>query len=228
MMLDAQALQIYDQCIRWTMNRPHDDHINPDKRITEKFDPRLLLRDESLQYLRGAIYVQLIRQKMTAESVTTEDPEIAEWIHVLFNVIPHERHSLFGLNRMTHRLAHQQLQVMLCVYGERERDRVIEFFREQLLRTGSFGMWRKYKYGTDTKWILDLHLMTFEITRFVLRYVFEYEREHIENGLDKEDLYILCGSAKHRKTRVNAIEHEEEYNITFCVIDELKTWSPPQ
>ena len=114
---------------------------------------------------------------------------------------------------------------------------MVDFFKEQLLSTGSFGMWRRYKYGADTKWVLDLHLMTFEVTAFVLQYVFEFEREHIEGGdvadgedVDsgkREDLYILCGSGKHRKAKRREEGKDDGNSIALCVIEELKSWTPP-
>merc|ERR1712228_513926 len=103
----------------------------------QKFDQTYLLKDESLQYLRAVIYIQLIKNKFDGRN--GEDAEIKEWIHMLFNVIPHERESIFGLNRTNHRLSHQQLEIMLLLYGQNEMGKVVEFFEEELLKTGCFG-----------------------------------------------------------------------------------------
>ena len=230
-----KALQVYDQCIKLMMNRNITSVTKQNQQVPtlhhqQKFDQTYLLRDESLQYMRAVIYVQLIKQKFDGQNV--DDMEIKEWIHVLFNVIPHERESIFGLNRTSHRLSHQQLEIMLLLYGQNDMKKVVEFFEEDLLKMGSFGMWKLVKNGPVINgWVLDLHLMTFEVTRFVLKYVFQYERDELLKDLneDAKNVYILCGLGKHRSVRHEMVENKEKdnNNIAKCVIDELASWNPP-
>eukprot|EP01083_Nonionella_stella_P150149 477833_1 len=210
-----KALKIYDQCIKLMMNK---------HRQLEQFDQTYLLKDESLQYLRSVIYVQLIKGRFDGRN--RDDEDIKEWLRMLFDVLPNERERVFGLNRTNHRLAHQQLQVMLLLYGEYDMKKVIGFFEEELLKNGHFGMWTRHHAKEMEFWVLDLHLMTFDVTKFILKYVFKYEKENILNSQDDEgNIHILCGQGKHRKVRTETGKNHEN-NITRCVQDELLSWNP--
>lgn len=214
-----KALKIYDQCIKLMMNKKYDLHNNKNK-----FDSTYLLKyDESLQYLRSVIYVQLIKEKYK-DTNNIHDKEIKEWFHILFNVIPNERESMFGLNRINHRLSHLQLQIMLLFYEDNNIEKVIDFFENDLLKTESFGMW-KYQKEPINNWVIDLHLMTFDVTKFILKYLFKYEKNNIFD-LDTEKLYILCGKGKHRILRHGNNGKDHENNIKSCVIDEFASWDP--
>lgn len=201
-----KALKIYDQCIKLMMNKPY-----------------LLKNDETLQYVRSVIYVQLIKQGLN-DNNDNNDKDIKEWFHILFQVIPFERESIFNLSRSNHRLSHLQLQVMLLLKDE---NKIIEFFENDLLKSSSFGMWKFVKDNEINNWCIDLHLMTFEVAQFILKYIFKYQKQNILNCINNNNsLYILCGKNNHRIIRDNKEGKDVENNIKKCVIDLVSKWKP--
>lgn len=87
----------------------------------------------------------------------------------------------------------------------------------------------KYKIGYWTKmdktgkWILDFHSFGYIATKFLLEYLFIYEKDNI---LEMDEVLILCGRGYHRDKYSSDNRHPDERGIMWFIQNELSLWSP--
>ena len=76
------------------------------------------------------------------------------------------------------------------------------------------GYWTKDASG---EWMIDLHFHSKHSARFILRYIFEFERHY----LARNELIVICGKSSH------SLSIATEETMKACIIKELLSWQPP-
>ena len=84
---------------------------------------------------------------------------------------------------------------------------------EMMLADGYLdGYWTR---GNNGKWMIDLHFHSKNTARFILRYVFEFERENLDRNV-----VVICGRSSH------SLSITTEETMKTCIIKELLSWHP--
>eukprot|EP01083_Nonionella_stella_P014475 40643_1 len=73
-------------------------------------------------------------------------------------------------------------------------------------------------------WMIDFHSFGYVVAKFVLKYLFKYEKRNI---LEMEDVLILCGKGYHRDKYANADTQKQQRGIMYFVQHQIARWSPP-
>eukprot|EP01084_Bolivina_argentea_P124178 220048_1 len=113
-------------------------------------------------------------------------------------------------------LANIQLSAAIGFYGN-DFDKILSVFNK--LRSKDM-----FRYWTDDYLSIDLHGYGYDIVGFLLKYIFEYEKERI---LDMDCVQILCGRGTHRDVTSASLGNANCRGIQEYTTRELMGYSPP-
>merc|ERR1711879_297032 len=135
-------------------------------------------------HFKATAYNALIEQ-----CIQNEDTEGAmKYLDKLMNEVPEERAILISsVSKYSQQLACLQLKGCIKAY-QRDFEAVVPIFEERLKM--HIGYWGKMESGQIA---LDFYRFSEIVTRFILEYVFRYQRALLQEALDENvTLRVLC------------------------------------
>lgn len=135
-------------------------------------------------------------------------------IRKLFHSIPKQRGKI-GLLPINENIAKIQMQAILHTNGFAHEDKEILAVFHSLQKQNFLGFWCIGKSCIQ----LDFHGYNEILVKFLLNYIFKYERENIQ----KMDIpYLICGKGVHKDMQMD----RKNIFISDIIVDELNSWTP--
>ena len=135
-----------------------------------------------------------INLKATAyNKLIMDGVDVHKYLDKLLNELPNERQKFVSsVSKYSQQLASQQLKGCCLVYGD-DMDSIVQIFEERLRE--HIGCWKRIVDESSKleRFVLDFYRFSEIITRFMIKYLFEHQREQILNALDENGmLCVIC------------------------------------
>eukprot|EP01083_Nonionella_stella_P280145 952900_1 len=169
--------------------------------------------------LKATAYNTLIMNGMDEEH---------KYLDKLLNELPKEREALVScVNKSNQVLA--SLQLKGCIMAQDyDFDAVVPMFEERFQQ--HIGYWRRVcdENTKREKLVLDFYHFGEIITRFILKYIFKYQKEQVLDALDENGtLQMFCDDGLGNKYKINDSEmkFQESSTLKQIIKDEILSWN---
>eukprot|EP01084_Bolivina_argentea_P156165 272144_1 len=161
--------------------------------------------------------------KLIMDGINTE-----KYLDKLLNELPKEREMyVSGVNKYNQILASLQLKGLILAH-KNDFDLIVPVFEQKLQQY--IGYWRRiYDQKTKSeKYVLEFYGFTEIITRFILKYIFKYQKQQLLDAMDENgSIEIFCDDAlpnKYKSTDSD-LKFQENSELKYVIKDEIISWN---